>query len=56
MKKLTYTTAIIMAMATTSVFAHHPAVEMVDSETYDMITAKTGVRSQLFLILAKTVI
>jgi hypothetical protein len=38
MKTLTYTTAIFMAMAATSVFAHHPAAEMVSVETYDMIT------------------
>ena len=28
MKKLTYTTAIFIAMAATSVFAHHPSVDM----------------------------
>ena len=28
MKKLTYTTAIVIAMAATSVFAHHPSVDM----------------------------
>jgi hypothetical protein len=38
MKTLTYTTAIFMAMAATSVFAHHPAADMVSEETYVMIT------------------
>jgi hypothetical protein len=38
MKKLTYTTAIFVAMAATSVFAHHPAADMVSDETYEMIT------------------
>jgi hypothetical protein len=38
MKKLTYTIAIFMAMVATSVFAHHPAAEMVSTETYEMIT------------------
>jgi len=28
MKKLTYTTAIFVAMAATSVFAHHPSLDM----------------------------
>ena len=37
MKTLTYITAIFMAMAATSVFAHHPAADMVSEETYDMI-------------------
>ena len=37
MKKLTYTIAIFMAMVATSVFAHHPAAEMVSEETYEMI-------------------
>ena len=35
MKKLTYTTAIFMAMVATSVFAHHPSEEM--SPSYDMV-------------------
>ena len=38
MKTLTYTTALFMAMAATSVFAHHPAADMLSAETYDMIT------------------
>ena len=38
MKTLTYTTAIFMAMAATSVFAHHPSADMVSEETFDMIT------------------
>jgi len=38
MKKLTYTTAIFMAMVATSVFAHHPSADMVSAETYEMIT------------------
>ena len=38
MKTLTYTTAIVMAMSATSVFAHHPAAEMVSDATYEMIT------------------
>ena len=37
MKTLTYTTAIIMTIAATSAFAHHPAADMVNAETYDMI-------------------
>jgi hypothetical protein len=37
MKKLTYTTAILVTMAATSVFAHHPAADMVSDETYEMI-------------------
>lgn len=38
MKTLTYTTALFMAMAATSVFAHHPSADMVSEETFDMIT------------------
>jgi hypothetical protein len=37
MKKLTFTTAIIMAMTASSVFAHHPAADAVDPEVYEMI-------------------
>jgi len=37
MKKLTYTTAMLMAMAAPSVFAHHPAADNVDPEIYAMI-------------------
>jgi hypothetical protein len=37
MKKITYTTAILMAMMTSSVFAHHPAADIVDPEIYAMI-------------------
>ena len=38
MKKLTYTTVIVMTIAATSVYAHHPAADIVDAETYEMIT------------------
>ena len=38
MKTLTYTTAILMAVATASAYAHHPAADMVSEETYEMIT------------------
>jgi hypothetical protein len=37
MKTLTYTTALFMAMAATSVFAHHPAEGMVPEATYETI-------------------
>jgi len=37
MKKLTYTSAILMAMMATSVYAHHPAEAVVDPEIYDKI-------------------
>jgi len=37
MKKLTYITAIVMAMTASGVFAHHPVGDIVDSETYEMI-------------------
>ena len=37
MNKLTYTTAIVMALTATGVYAHHPAADMVDPETYAMI-------------------
>jgi len=37
MKKLTYTTAIFMAMTASSVFAHHPAEGIVSADTYEMI-------------------
>lgn len=35
MKKLTYTTAIFMAMAATSVFAHHPSIDV--NPNYEMV-------------------
>jgi len=38
MKKLTLTSTIFIAMAATSVFAHHPAESMLSTETYEMIT------------------
>ena len=37
MKTLTYTTAIVMTIAATNLYAHHPAADMVDADTYDMI-------------------
>ena len=37
MKKLLLTTAIVMSFGTTAAFAHHPAVDMVDEDTYLMI-------------------
>ena len=37
MKKLLLTTAIVMSFGTTAAFAHHPAVDMVDEDTYEMI-------------------
>lgn len=37
MKKLLLTTAIVMSFGTTAAFAHHPAVDMVDADTYAMI-------------------
>jgi hypothetical protein len=42
MNKLTSTTAIFLAMTATSVFAHHPAADMVDAETYEMIDANVA--------------
>lgn len=42
MKKFTYTTAIVMAMTASSVFAHHPAAEMVDPVVYEMIDANVA--------------
>lgn len=42
MKKLTYTTAIFMAMTASSVFAHHPAADIVDPEVYEMIDANVA--------------
>ena len=42
MKKLTYTTAIFMAMVATSVFAHHPSVDTNPNfETVDAILTDT---------------
>lgn len=38
MKKLTYTTAIFMAMVATSVFAHHPSADM--NPNYDTVDAQ----------------
>jgi hypothetical protein len=38
MKKLTYTTAIFVAMAATSVFAHHPSEEM--NPNFDLVDAQ----------------
>ena len=35
MKKLTYTTTIFMAMAATSVFAHHPSLDV--NPNYEMV-------------------
>ena len=37
MKKLTYTTAILMAMTASGAFAHHPAADVVDPEVYERI-------------------
>ena len=38
MNKLTFSTALVMALSTTAALAHHPAADMVDQETYEMIT------------------
>ena len=56
MKTLTYTTALFMAMAATSVFAHHPAADMVSEETYDMITENLGDSPHLEMDLDMAVI
>jgi len=37
MKKLVITSAIAIAFASTSAFAHHPAADIVDPEIYAMI-------------------
>ena len=37
MRKLLNITAILLFMVSTSVFAHHPAVAMVDEDVYEMI-------------------
>jgi len=37
MKKLTYTTAILMAFGASSAFAHHPAADVAPTEIYEMI-------------------
>ena len=37
MNKLLLSTAIVMAMASTAAFAHHPAADIVDPEVYEMI-------------------
>ncbi|MGB5276218.1 MAG: hypothetical protein WBO73_04530 [Gammaproteobacteria bacterium] len=42
MKILTYTTAILMTMTATGAFAHHPAAEVVDAETYEIIEANVA--------------
>jgi len=42
MNKLTCTTAIFLAMTATSVFAHHPAADIVDADTYEMIDANVA--------------
>ena len=39
MKKLTLTSAVFMALAATSVWAHHPAEFLAPEATYDMIEA-----------------
>ncbi len=38
MKKLTFTTAIFVAMAATSVFAHHPSADV--NPNYDIVDAQ----------------
>ena len=40
MNKLTFSTALVMALSTTAAFAHHPLAENdnIDTETYDMVT------------------
>ena len=42
MKKLLLTTAIVMSFGTTAAFAHHPAEDMVDPVTYEMIDGNTS--------------
>jgi hypothetical protein len=42
MKKLLLTTAIVMSFGTTAAFAHHPAADMVDEDTYEMIDANVS--------------
>ena len=37
MNKLLLTTAIVMAMGSSTAFAHHPAADIVDPEIYEMI-------------------
>ena len=37
MRKLINITAILLFMVSTSVFAHHPAADMVDEDVYEMI-------------------
>ncbi len=37
MKKLLLTTAIVMSFGSTVAFAHHPAIDIVDEDTYAMI-------------------
>ncbi len=42
MNKLLLSSAIVMAMASTAAFAHHPAVDIVDPEIYEMIDENTS--------------
>ena len=42
MKKLTYTTAILMAIGASSAFAHHPAASVAPEEVYEMIDANVA--------------
>ncbi len=51
MNKLTSATAIFMAMTATSVFAHHPAADIVDADTYEMIDANVADTPHADLVL-----
>jgi hypothetical protein len=51
MKKLTFTTAIFMAATTTAALAHHPAVDMVDADTYAMISENVADTPHVDLVL-----
>ncbi len=51
MKKLTFTTAMFMAMTATSVLAHHPAADIVDPEIYSMIDANVADTPHADLVL-----
>ena len=42
MKKITYTTAIFTLMTASSAMAHHPAADIVDAATYEMIDANVA--------------
>ena len=42
MNTLTFSTALVMALSTTAAFAHHPAADIVDAETYEMIDANVA--------------